>query len=49
MRFTWRRIRSTIGETVLIQGVIDCLFEDELGLVLVDYKTDAVKGSTDQN
>ncbi|MNF98990.1 ATP-dependent helicase/nuclease subunit A [compost metagenome] len=38
---------STLGETVLIQGVIDCLFEDELGLVLVDYKTDAVKGSTD--
>ncbi|MBA2938154.1 helicase-exonuclease AddAB subunit AddA [Paenibacillus sp. CGMCC 1.16610] len=39
--------RSTSGETVLIQGVIDCLFEDELGLVLVDYKTDAVKGSSD--
>lgn len=39
--------RSTVGETVLIQGVIDCLFEDELGLVLVDYKTDAVKGSSD--
>ncbi|TXK84098.1 helicase-exonuclease AddAB subunit AddA [Paenibacillus sp. N3.4] len=36
---------STTGETVLIQGIIDCLFEDELGLVLVDYKTDAVKGS----
>lgn len=39
--------RSTLGETVLIQGVIDCLFEDELGLVMVDYKTDAVKGSSD--
>lgn len=38
---------STLGETVLIQGVIDCLFEDELGLVLVDYKTDAVRGSTE--
>ncbi|MBD0379093.1 helicase-exonuclease AddAB subunit AddA [Paenibacillus sedimenti] len=37
--------RSTEGETVLIQGVIDCLFEDEQGLVLVDYKTDAVKSS----
>ncbi|MGG1552683.1 helicase-exonuclease AddAB subunit AddA [Paenibacillus ferrarius] len=36
------------GETVLIQGVIDCLFEDELGLVLVDYKTDAVRGSGDE-
>ena len=26
------------------QGVIDCLFEDEEGLVLVDYKTDAITG-----
>ncbi|NEW05192.1 helicase-exonuclease AddAB subunit AddA [Paenibacillus sp. SYP-B3998] len=38
--------RSTTSETVLIQGIIDCLFEDEQGLVLVDYKTDAVKGSS---
>ncbi|OCT17164.1 helicase-exonuclease AddAB subunit AddA [Paenibacillus pectinilyticus] len=38
---------TAAGETVLIQGVIDCLFEDELGLVLVDYKTDAVKGNSD--
>ncbi|MFC5450258.1 helicase-exonuclease AddAB subunit AddA [Paenibacillus aestuarii] len=38
---------ATSGETVLIQGVIDCLFEDEQGLVLLDYKTDAVKGSSD--
>jgi ATP-dependent helicase/nuclease subunit A len=30
-------------EPVLIQGVIDCLFEDEEGrLVLVDYKTDRI-------
>lgn len=29
-------------ETVLVQGIIDCLFEDEKGLVLVDYKTDAI-------
>jgi len=36
---------SAAGETVLIQGVIDCLFEDEQGLVLLDYKTDAVRGS----
>ncbi|GIP35843.1 helicase-exonuclease AddAB subunit AddA [Paenibacillus sp. J2TS4] len=32
------------GETILIQGVIDCLFEDEEGLVLLDYKTDAMRG-----
>ncbi|WP_166243703.1 helicase-exonuclease AddAB subunit AddA [Paenibacillus turpanensis] len=32
------------GETVLVQGVIDCLFQDEQGLVLLDFKTDAVYG-----
>lgn len=31
-------------EPILIQGVIDCLFEDEQGIVLLDYKTDAIKG-----
>ncbi len=31
-------------EPVLIQGVIDCLFEDEEGFVLLDYKTDRIKG-----
>ena len=30
------------GETVLIQGVVDCLFRHEGKLVLVDYKTDKV-------
>ncbi|HZG61560.1 MAG TPA: helicase-exonuclease AddAB subunit AddA [Anoxybacillus sp.] len=29
-------------ENVLIQGVVDCLFEDEAGLVLIDFKTDAI-------
>jgi len=28
------------GETVLLQGVIDCYFEEEDGIVLLDYKTD---------
>lgn len=32
------------GETVLIQGVIDCLFAEPDGLVLLDFKTDAVRG-----
>jgi ATP-dependent helicase/nuclease subunit A len=32
-------------ETVIIQGVIDCLFAEEDGLVLVDYKTDMLKGA----
>jgi ATP-dependent helicase/nuclease subunit A len=36
---------STLSkETVLIQGVIDCLFEDSQGLVMVDYKTDSTEG-----
>ncbi|WP_281888255.1 helicase-exonuclease AddAB subunit AddA [Paenibacillus sp. YYML68] len=34
------------GETVMLQGVIDCLFEEESGLVLLDYKTDRLKGSS---
>lgn len=29
-------------EPVLIQGIIDCIFEDDQGLVLVDYKTDGI-------
>ncbi|PYI51794.1 helicase-exonuclease AddAB subunit AddA [Paenibacillus flagellatus] len=33
------------GETVLVQGVIDCLFEENGELVLLDYKTDAVYGN----
>jgi ATP-dependent helicase/nuclease subunit A len=28
------------GEMLLLQGVIDCYFEDPDGIVLVDYKTD---------
>lgn len=31
------------SEPILVQGVIDCIFEDEAGLVLVDYKTDAIE------
>ncbi|MCH5251401.1 MAG: helicase-exonuclease AddAB subunit AddA [Lachnospiraceae bacterium] len=30
-------------ETVLVQGIIDGYFEEEEGIVLVDYKTDALK------
>ncbi|WP_420832364.1 UvrD-helicase domain-containing protein [Paenibacillus humicola] len=30
------------SEPVLIQGVIDCLFRDGKGLVLLDYKTDRI-------
>ena len=30
------------GEEVIVQGIIDCYFEEEDGLVLVDYKTNWV-------
>ncbi|PFA66454.1 helicase-exonuclease AddAB subunit AddA [Bacillus sp. AFS015802] len=29
-------------ETILVQGVIDCVFRDESGVVLLDYKTDGI-------
>lgn len=29
-------------EQILVQGVIDCVFEDEKGIVLLDYKTDNI-------
>lgn len=32
------------NEPVIVQGIIDCLFKDEKGLVLLDYKTDQVTG-----
>ncbi|MEE0944728.1 MAG: helicase-exonuclease AddAB subunit AddA [Clostridia bacterium] len=34
---------SLEGEEVLLQGVIDCWFEEDDGIVLIDYKTDRVK------
>jgi len=34
---------AVAGEPVLIQGIADCVFAEEDGLVLVDYKTDRVK------
>jgi len=30
------------NESILLQGVIDCYFEEADGLVLIDYKTDYV-------
>jgi ATP-dependent helicase/nuclease subunit A len=29
-------------ETILVQGIIDCLYETEEGLVLLDFKTDNI-------
>jgi len=39
----YKDVKQEIGnEQVLIQGIIDCLFEDENGIVLIDYKTDRI-------
>lgn len=45
--FPASRVYPDSGETlsqepILIQGVIDCLFEDSAGIVLLDYKTDRI-------
>ena len=32
------------GETILLQGVVDCCFESGAGLTVVDFKTDHVHG-----
>lgn len=32
--------KNAAGEKVLLQGMIDCYFEEDDGIVLVDYKTD---------
>lgn len=34
-------------ETVILQGIIDCFFYEKDGYVLVDYKTDKVRNSSD--
>ncbi len=34
---------SQKGEQILLQGVIDCWFEEDDGIVLIDYKTDRVQ------
>ena len=33
-------------ETILVQGIIDVWFEEEDGLVLLDYKTDRVRNAS---
>jgi ATP-dependent helicase/nuclease subunit A len=41
--FSEKMTSQLSGETVLVQGIIDCLYEDERGnTVLLDYKTDFI-------
>ncbi len=35
------------GETTVMQGAIDCIFEEEDGMIVVDYKTDRVKEASE--
>lgn len=35
------------GEQIFVQGVIDCLFDEGDGLVLLDYKTDKASSATE--
>lgn len=37
-----KQVDGTAGQSVMIQGVIDCLFREDGRLILLDYKTDAV-------
>lgn len=36
-------INSDMNEKVLLQGIIDCYFQEEDQIILVDYKTDYIK------
>ncbi len=31
-------------ETILVQGVIDCMIEEDDGITLIDFKTDTIEG-----
>ncbi|MBS4218041.1 helicase-exonuclease AddAB subunit AddA [Bacillus sp. FJAT-49711] len=33
-----------LDEKVLVQGIIDCIIEEQHGVILLDYKTDAIQG-----
>ena len=35
------------GDSILLQGVVDCCFETEQGLTVVDFKTDAVRSEAE--
>src|SRR5690606_3832141 len=44
--FTYAK-QDSEGDYQIIQGIVDCLFEEEDGWVLLDYKTDRVYGIPD--
>ena len=42
------RIAGGDGEQVLLQGVVDCFFEEDGQLVLLDFKTDRVRAGEEE-
>ncbi|NLK89732.1 MAG: hypothetical protein GX276_06290 [Clostridiaceae bacterium] len=39
---------SETTDTVLVQGIIDCWYESETGITLVDYKSDRLSTDPDE-
>jgi len=42
----YREVECSVSEKIIIQGTIDCLFEEKDGYILLDYKTDLVTEET---
>lgn len=42
-------LKNLDGADTIVQGIIDCYFEEEDGLVLVDYKNSFVSGNIDES
>ncbi len=40
--------KTTSDEGILVQGIIDCVFEENEKTVLIDYKTDSLKNTTEE-
>lgn len=38
---------AAAGEEVLLQGVVDCFWDEPEGLVILDFKTDRIHGDLD--
>ncbi|GAB7386963.1 UvrD-helicase domain-containing protein [Bacillaceae bacterium] len=45
----WRAAGRPEQETVLVQGIIDCLLETKEGFMLIDYKTDRTERLSDDD
>jgi ATP-dependent helicase/nuclease subunit A len=44
------RYEGRLGKnhTILVQGVVDCIFHEDDGVVIVDYKSDRVKPGAEE-